>query len=681
MVKFRLQAFFLGMVLLVWLQPGSGLGAGVTARVDQSVITEGETLRLTLSIAGQQGRLPQPDLTPLEKDFQILGSSSESNVRIINGHVESMVGLTITLLPQRLGRLTIPALTVAGMKTAPLAIEVVAAGSQARRGAGGGLGGGGGGRGAGGAGGAGGGAVDTGAYFLEAEVDTKTPYVQGQVVLQVRFYRAVVFTEGEITEPVIEDAVVERLGEDRASTTEIKGRTYEVMERRYAVFPQKSGPLTLPGLVFQGQMRVARSAGRDPGGTGPFANDPFFQNFFGRDPFAGLLAATRPVKLRSEPIQLDVRPRPAEFVGPWWLPAAQITLSEEGLHDPVQIRVGDPLTRTVRLHAKGLAATQLPEIAKPRLDGVNIYPDQPVIQSQPKGKWILGEREEKWAMVATRPGTYTLPAIDIPWWDVTEERAKVAQLPSRTLTVLPAAGGTTASGGASAVDPPATSAASGGSPPLVAAPLPDVVPPGSGKGATGSDAASVGSGSSGASTIPGVAADPAATTIPGGQVGSAGNPAAGGYWPWVAGGLLLAWLATLGLWWRLRQHTIRSQTPGSNKVVSLSRIPPPDLAPVREACAIGDPRRIADALLYWASLTWPENPPRSLGALRDRLDPANSSVIMDRLERGLYAPETPWDDVDLWSVLQPLLTVRNSRSSAVQPDEVLPSLNPEYRQK
>ncbi|MBF0425401.1 MAG: protein BatD [Magnetococcales bacterium] len=622
MVRQRLTPFVALLFGFLLLPAGFSLAAEVVARVDQSVVAEGEPIRLTLTRSGDQGRLPEPDLSPLEKDFQILGTSSESNIRILNGHSESTVGLTVTLLPRRTGPMTIPALAVAGMKTTPIKIEVTPAGTQG--------------------GGSGGGQPGdhAGAYFLESEVDNPTPYVQGQVLLKVRFYRAVTFTRGEIADPVIADAAVERLGEDRAYSAEVKGRSYEVLERTYAIFPQKSGALTLPGLVFQGEAKLPRSRTSrtpDPGGFGPFANDPFFQNFFGRDPFAGVFEPTRPVTLRSDPIQLDVKPRPPAFTGPWWLPAAQLTLTDNGLSDPITAHVGEPLTRILGLHAKGLAATQLPEIPKPRLDGLNIYPDQPVTQSQAKGRWILGEREEKWAILATRPGTYTLPAIEIPWWNVADGRAEVARLPARTLTVLPAADTGT---------PPPTATA-----PATQAPA-----------------------------TPTPAASPSPSADATGEHPPPGAPhveLAGGYWPWLTAAALLLWLGTLVAWWRQRQRLAAIPTLSTPpSPLPAPRRQPPATAPIAAACATNDPQRIAAALLAWGGERWPEDPPRTLGALQSRLDPTAAPAVIARIERGLYAPNTPWDGGNFWTELQPLLIP--ATSPAVPPVvENLPALNPD----
>ena len=50
------------------------------------------------------------------------------------------------------------------------------------------------------------------------------------------------------------DAVVERLGEDRRFSASLGDQTYQVIERDYAIFPEKSGELYIPPVQFRGRV-------------------------------------------------------------------------------------------------------------------------------------------------------------------------------------------------------------------------------------------------------------------------------------------------------------------------------------------------------------------------------------------------------------------------------------------
>src|SRR5690606_20356288 len=153
----------------------------------------------------------------------------------------------------------------------------------------------------------------------------------------------------------------------------------------------------------------------------------------------------------SDAVRLDVRPKPVEWAGDPWLPAASVLLKDEG-DLPDEVHVGDPVTRTIRLQAQGLGYEQLPELDLKAPPGAEIYPDKADTRTRDDGEWLYGERVRKFAFVPNKPGTLTIPGLTVRWWDTVHDRAETAQLPARTITVLPASGA--AADGASAAPAP-----------------------------------------------------------------------------------------------------------------------------------------------------------------------------------------------------------------------------------
>ncbi len=80
---------------------------------------------------------------------------------------------------------------------------------------------------------------------------------------------------------------------------------------------------------------------------------------------------------------------------------------------PTEIRVGDPVTRTIRLQAQGLGFEQLPELNLTAPEGAEIYPDKPDTRTRDDGTWLYGERVRKFAFVPTKPGTLTIPGMSV----------------------------------------------------------------------------------------------------------------------------------------------------------------------------------------------------------------------------------------------------------------------------
>ncbi|MCP4041265.1 MAG: protein BatD, partial [Gammaproteobacteria bacterium] len=236
------------------------VSADITASVDRPVISDEDTFSLRLTIAGK-GSGGEPDLAPLRKDFEVLGTGKSSRINIINGRMESRTEWKITLAPRHDGEIVIPAIEVGGDKSQPLMIKVLKA-SQASAGR----------------------SQD---LFLEVEAGPTAPYVQSQVTYTVRlFFREI--SEGQLYDPEPVNALVRRIGEDVSYTAQRNNQSYRVIERRYAIFPQASGRLTVPAPMFSG--KVPDGTRRQHSlfdGLGSF--DQFFRN-------------TRAVRRRGEPI-------------------------------------------------------------------------------------------------------------------------------------------------------------------------------------------------------------------------------------------------------------------------------------------------------------------------------------------------------------------------------------------
>ena len=251
--------------------------------------------------------------------------------------------------------------------------------------------------------------------FLEVEVTPREVYVQAQLVCVLRVYRAAEFLEAKLSEFDLNQAVTYRLGRDSTYSKVIDGRRYRVIERRFAVFPQASGPLVLPG--FRLDARIA-----EPGAASTMGQ---------------LFGEGRRVRIETNPVEVVVKPRPRADATPW-LPATAVTFNAEWPEEPPRLVVGEPVTWTLRLDATGLAGEQLPPIDPPGLEGVRVYPDQPSIATRSSAEAVHGERVQDVALVPGAAGTLVIPEMQVQWWDVEADAPRTAVIPARTLSVAPA---------------------------------------------------------------------------------------------------------------------------------------------------------------------------------------------------------------------------------------------------
>lgn len=442
--------------------PDGAASDRLDVRLETSRVREGQTVRLVLSQSGSAAPV-EPDWAPLAKDFDVLDARALTRISVVDGVSERSHDWVLTLRPRRTGTLTIPALEAGGRRSRPVELEVVASGGAASEPAA--------------APDASAGAAGQGTprpFFVEMQVDDNRPYVHGSVRLSVRLLAAQSFVEGVLSEPRVEGALLRRVGDDRRSVREIDGHPYQVVEREYAVAPQRSGLLRIEPVVFEGLVRggTADQPGRRSrgslldelfaGGRLPdsladaFPPDPF-GDVFGGSLLSRLGPPTRPVRTASAALELSVRPRPDAASGTWWLPARSVELRESWESGPPRFRVGEPVRRHLTLRADGVAADQLPELSLPEPDGLNQYREPAQEDTRANEEGLQAFRAVDTVLIPTRAGELELPAIEVSWWDTTADRARVARLPARSIHVLPGTGAPEVAASAASPAPPAHS--------------------------------------------------------------------------------------------------------------------------------------------------------------------------------------------------------------------------------
>ncbi|WP_269619567.1 BatD family protein [Zhongshania sp. BJYM1] len=381
---FTQGAAILGLLVVLLCQAGfAHAETNVRATVDRSQVSSEESFTLSLT-ADSILFSGEPDVNALEKDFHIINRQQSSRTNIINGKVNSSRQWDYTLVPKREGTLTIPALPMGKYKTRAITITV----SKAAK------------------------AQQTGneSMYMESDVSPRTAYVQQELQYTVKIFTSVNILDASLDAPEVDNAVVEADGEERYQSL-INGRYFQVIERRYSIYPQTSGNLTIPALTLQARVEGYRPSMLDPG---------------------------RLVVKRSSEHRIKVLPPPAEFKGAVWLPAKEIALEESWSKNPDTLKVGDSITRTVNIKADGLLGSQLPALPTIELNNAKLYPDQAKIEKgDDKSNWT-GIRSESLAIIPTHAGEFVLPEVRIAWWNTDSDRAEFAVLPERKFTVAPA---------------------------------------------------------------------------------------------------------------------------------------------------------------------------------------------------------------------------------------------------
>jgi hypothetical protein len=379
-------------MFLILVSSAAG-AAEITATVNRNPIPVGESFQFTLDARGSIDE--DPDFTELRKTFRIINTSQSSNFRLINGSITRNKTWTMVMMVDEPGTYTIPAIFFGKDKSDPIPIKIVAnTATQVDK--------------------------QQAELYLEINVEPKSVFVQQQVVYTIKLFRRIQISNASLSEPVSENnqAIVTKLGEDRDKSIAINGVAYRVLERRYAIFPQKSGPLKILPLTFETQI-VRNSRQR---------------SFFNMDPFTAGVK-----RLKSKAVEIQVKGIPAEFTKKYpsatWLPVEKLQISEKWSGNKSALKSGEPMTRTINLMAQNLSTAQLPDIKIDAPKNIKIYPDVPVITERNNKKGLVAIKEFKTALLATKTGKQELSEIVIPWWNTKTNSLQVARLPSQVIKV------------------------------------------------------------------------------------------------------------------------------------------------------------------------------------------------------------------------------------------------------
>lgn len=376
------------LLFVLWLAAASAAtAADLEAVADRETISLNETLNFRLIYEGSQSN-KDPDFSALRQQFDILSNQKSMQHSIINGNVSASTEWRLILSPKSTGQLLIPPFLFEGQRSRPLTITVTEPSRDPASGK-----------------------EDV---FLETFVDKSTVFVQEQFIVTFRLHYNRSVDSLDAGQLDLENTRIEALPRADYQKT-IGDKTYGVAEYKYAIFADASGNIEIPAQTW----------------TVRTTDQPSMTRF-------GFNGGRHKLhRVKTKPLSIAVQPRPDQYPkNAVWLPAQDVTLEEAWSQAPTTFKVGEPITRTVTLQANGAAAEQLAPIFK---NGGNadfkFYPDKPNQDNRLTANGVVGTRTESVAIVPSRAGELTLPAIEVTWWNTERNQVEIATLPQRIISV------------------------------------------------------------------------------------------------------------------------------------------------------------------------------------------------------------------------------------------------------
>ena len=388
----------------------------VTAEVDRNFLSTDDALVLTVAIDTSTGDAARPTL-PTMNDFQILGSSSGTQITVVNGDMTVQETYNYSLRPLREGAITIDPITVQinGQvhSTQPITIEVTQGTGQVQPAPNPGLP-----SSPGGAfptipgfpnlnqllppgfqtmPGAPGGQVQPAQpldpadmptelqgqdFFIEAEVDNPNPFQGEELVYTFRFYQAGnLFDQPDYTAPAFTGFWSQESSDQQTNySTEAAGRPYRVTELQTVLVPTVTGEvtidpshLTIPGDFF--------SSG---------------------------------VELQTQPIRVNVQPLPENAPDSFRGAVGQFDIS--ATTDVAQAEVNDTVTMNVTISGAGNLET-MPDPVWTEGPEWRSFDSKATVNAQFVDGKLQGSRTYERVLLPTEGGDLVLPAIDFSYFN------------------------------------------------------------------------------------------------------------------------------------------------------------------------------------------------------------------------------------------------------------------------
>lgn len=189
---------------------------------------------------------------------------------------------------------------------------------------------------------------------VTVEDSSVVPFTREMILITIRGVYRRHITREKLIQPDFDGFSWAQLGPDHWTEERIKGRNFKVFTRRMAVYPVRSGELTIG--------RFTHSL------TLTDESDDWFEH-----------------NIQSEPLTIEVAEAPAS--ADWWFPVRDLQISDQWSNAPDQLSPGEGVLRVIRIEALGATPEMVPPMPDLRSPSAMIFahPEKRLVELTPEG--------------------------------------------------------------------------------------------------------------------------------------------------------------------------------------------------------------------------------------------------------------------------------------------------------
>ena len=189
---------------------------------------------------------------------------------------------------------------------------------------------------------------------------------------------------------------------------QINGQSLSGIRRTYFLYPQQVGDFRLPPVQI----------------TVPYANSP---------PKTTEAHLTLPTLTFHADVPVAARGLS------YFLPTTRLTMQQRWSSPINKLRVGDVVERSITITVDKMQGMLIPPLSFEASTGIKVYPEESKVHNQKtdRGEFVQGLRTQAAKYFIQKEGDYTLPAIELQWWNLNTNRLVTATIPAVKFTAAP----------------------------------------------------------------------------------------------------------------------------------------------------------------------------------------------------------------------------------------------------
>jgi hypothetical protein len=224
--------------------------------------------------------------------------------------------------------------------------------------------------------------------FATASVNRTEVLLEQPVKIKISAYSATWFASPLSFDNLqVEGAFLQSFKQTQSSIKYIDKKKYAALEFYYILFPYREGEVVFPELTIT-------------------VDIPPEGDYKGK-----------PVVLKTKPIRIKVNSVPEGGDPVRWLVANDLIISETWSIPTSSVRVGDVMERTISISAKGTLPTFIDEADVGEVDFASIYTSEPRFIDERDNQQTNGRRVDSYSYLLEREGSFSLPEVEVSWWN------------------------------------------------------------------------------------------------------------------------------------------------------------------------------------------------------------------------------------------------------------------------